>query len=182
MSLLEIFLIAASLALDAAIVAVGAGALAHVRTRTALKVALFFGAFQAFMPLLGLLLGLGFRDYLLAYGHIVGFVLLLIVGGKMLLDSFGEEDTEREKDITRMPTLLLLAIATSIDAFVVGITFNFVSVNVPVAIAVIGIVTFLMALGGVYLGKRGKHLLGNRIELAGALVLIALAFKILLRL
>ncbi len=182
MSVLEIVLIAVSLALDAAIVAVGAGALAHVRPRAALKVALFFGAFQAAMPLLGLVLGLGFREYLLAYGHVVGFVLLLLVGGKMFFESFGEEDAERERDITKTSTLLLLAVATSIDAFVVGITFNFVPVNVPVAIAVIGIVTFLMALAGVYFGRRSKHLFGNHIELGGALVLIALALKVLLRL
>jgi len=179
MSFFEILLIAVSLALDAAIVAVGAGALARIKTGTALKIAIVFGVFQAAMPVLGLLLGLGFREYLLAYGHIIGFVLLVLVGGKMLLEAFEEEDTEHEKDITRWPTLVFLAVATSIDAFVIGITFNFIPINIPLAISAIGIVTFLMALAGVYVGKKGKHLLGNRIELVGALVLIALAFKIL---
>lgn len=181
MSLVEIFLIAVSLALDAAIVAVGAGALGRIRVRTALKVAVLFGLFQAALPVLGLLLGIGFRAYLLEYGHIVGFVLLVLVGGKMALEAFDTEDTESEKNITSTRTLLVLALATSIDAFVVGITFNFIDVNIPVAIATIGIVTFLMSLAGVYIGKKGKHLLGNRIELVGAFVLVALAFKILLR-
>lgn len=180
MSFLEILLLAISVALDAAIIAVGAGVLAKVGYRSALKVALFFGGFQALMPLLGFWLGFGFREYLISYGHIVGFVLLLGVGGKMLFESFKKEDTEHEKDITRTRTLLILSFATSIDAFVVGITFSFVPVHIALAIGTIGIVTFLMALVGVYIGKKTKHLLGNRIEIVGAVVLIALAFKVLL--
>lgn len=180
MSLAEILLLAVSLSLDAAIVAVGAGALARVRFGTALTIAGLFGLFQGLMPLLGLLLGLGFREYLLAYGHIVGFVLLLLVGGKMLFEAFEKEDTKSERNITRLPTLLVLAIATSVDAFVVGITFTFISVDVPIATFLIGLVTFLLALLGVYLGRRSHHLLGTRIELVGAFVLILLAFKVLL--
>ena len=180
MSLPEILLLAVSLSLDAAIVAVGAGALARVRLGAALRIAGLFGLFQGLMPVLGLLLGLGFRDYLLAYGHVVGFVLLLLVGGKMLFEAFEKEDTKRERDILHLSTLLVLAIATSIDAFVIGITFTFIPVDVPIAIALIGLVTFLMALLGVYLGRRSRHLLGTRIELVGACVLILLAFKVLL--
>lgn len=180
MSLPEILLLALSLSLDAAVVAVGAGALARVRLSAVLRIAGLFGLFQGVMPVLGLLLGLGFRDYLLAYGNIVGFVLLLLVGGKMLFEAFEKEDTKSERDILRLPTLLILALATSIDAFVVGITFTFVPVDVPVAVALIGLVTFFMALIGIYLGRRSHHLLGTKIELVGAFVIILLAFKILL--
>lgn len=180
MSFPEILLIAVGLSIDAAVVAVGAGALARVTKATALKIALFFGGFQAGMPILGLLLGYGFREYLLAYGHIVGFILLLLVGGKMLFEAFEEEDAEQERDIARLSTLTVLAVATSIDALVVGISFNFIPVDVPLAVSAIGIVTFFMALLGVVVGMRGKHLLGTRIELAGAVILILLAFKILL--
>lgn len=180
MSLPEILLLALSLSLDAAVVAVGAGVLARVRIGQALLIAGLFGLFQGLMPLLGLLLGLGFREYLLAYGNIVGFVLLLLVGGKMLFEAFEKEDTKSERDILQLPTLLLLATATSIDAFVVGITFTFIPIDVPVAAALIGLVTFLMALLGIYLGRKSRHLLGTRIELVGAFVLIVLAFKVLL--
>ena len=179
MSLPEILLLALSLSLDAAVVAVGAGALARVRVRQALLIAGLFGLFQGLLPVLGLFLGLGFRDYLFAYGNIVGFVLLLLVGGKMLFEAFEKEDVKSERDILQLSTLLMLALATSIDAFVVGITFTFIPVNVPVAVALIGLVTVLMALLGVYLGRKSRHLLGTRIELVGALVLIALAFKVL---
>lgn len=179
MSLPELLLLALSLSLDAAVVAVGAGALARVRFGSALRIAGLFGLFQGLMPLLGLVLGLGFREYLLAYGNVVGFVLLLLVGGKMLFEAFEKEDTKSERNIMRFSTLLVLAVATSIDAFVVGITFTFIPVNVPVALALIGAVTFLMALIGVYLGRRSRHLLGTRIELVGAAVIIMLAFKVL---
>lgn len=180
MSLPEILLLALSLSLDAAVVAVGAGALARVKLSAALRIAGLFGLFQGLMPVLGLLLGLGFRDYLLAYGNVIGFVLLLLVGGKMLFEAFEKEDTKSERDILQLSTLLVLAVATSIDAFVVGITFTFIPVDVPVAVTLIGLVTFLMALVGIYLGRRSRHLLGTRIELVGALVIVALAFKVLL--
>lgn len=179
MSFPELLLLALSLSLDAAVVAVGAGALVRVRLGDALRIAGLFGLFQGLMPVLGLLLGLGFRDYLLAYGNIIGFVLLLLVGGKMLFEAFEKEDIKSERDIMRLPTLLILAVATSIDAFVVGITFTFIPVNVPAAIALIGFVTFFMALVGIYLGRRSRHLLGTKIELVGAVVIILLAFKVL---
>lgn len=180
MSFVELLVLALSLSLDAAIVGVGAGALARVKPLAAFRIALLFGAFHVLMPVLGLLLGYGFREYLSAYGHIVGAGLLFIVGVQMLWESFQKEDTEHEKDILHIRTLLVLAVATSIDAFVVGITFNFIPVNVPLAIGTISFTAFLMSLVGVYLGRRGKRLLGNRIEILGAFVIFLLAFKILL--
>lgn len=180
MSLPEILILAVSLSLDAVVVAVGAGALARISIGNALKVSFMFGAFQGLMPILGLLLGSLFSVYFLAYGHIVGFVLLLLVGGKMLLEAFDEENTERERNILHLRTLLILAVATSIDAFVVGITFSVVPVHVPTAVLAIGGVTFVLSLIGVYLGRSSRHLLGTRIEIVGAVVIILLAFKILL--
>lgn len=180
MSFAEILILAVSLSLDAVVVAVGAGALARIRIGGALRVALAFGVFQGLMPLLGLLLGSVFSVYLLMYGHIVGFVLLLLVGGKMLFEAFGKEDTGNERNIMHIRTLLILAVATSIDAFVVGITFSFLPVHLPIAVLTIGVVTFLLSLAGVFLGRSSRHLLGTRIEIIGALVIILLAFKVLL--
>lgn len=175
----EILLIAVSLALDAAIVAVGAGALARLSPGQALRIALVFGLAHVLMPLLGFFLGYGVRDYILEYGHIAGGALLLLVGMQMVRESLKEEDTESEKDIARADTLLLLALATSIDVFVVGITFSFIDVNVPLAIGTISVTAFSLALLGTYLGKKGRHLIGNNVELVGALVLILLGLKTL---
>lgn len=180
MSFLEILLIAVSLSLDAVVVSVGAGALGGLTKKRALIIALYFGAFQAGMPLVGWLLGLGFRDAVAAYGHIIGFALILGVGLKMLSEALKKEDVEAEKNIMDTRTLLLLAVATSIDALVIGITFNFVAVNIPVAVATIGLVTLLLSYIGVHAGKRSRHLMGTHIEVVGAVVLILLAFKTLL--
>lgn len=180
MTFFELVLVATSLALDAAIVAVGAGAMGTLRARTALTIALLFGAFQAFMPLLGYLLGLGFSDYVSSYGPVIGFVLLMLVGLKMAYESFQEEDEARERDIAHAGTLLALALATSIDAFAVGVSFPFIELDIALALATIGLVTFALALAGAYAGGKGRHLLGNRIELVGAAVLVLLAFKVLL--
>lgn len=180
MSLLEIILIAFSLSLDAAVVSVGAGVLNKVTFRKALRIAFFFGGFHAVMPLVGLALGYWFRDYLTEYGRIVGFVLILLVGLKMLKDALSGEDIEREKDILHMKVLLVLAFAMSIDALVIGITFSFLQVPVVLAVSIIGAVTFLMSLAGVYVGRRSRHLVGTKVEILGALVLVLLAFKVLL--
>lgn len=180
MTIIEILLIAVSLALDAVVVSVGAGALGHVSRRRAVGIALTFGLFQAVMPLMGWALGIGFRDMLATYGHIIGFVLIGGVGLKMLSEALKKEDEEAERDIMHLRTLLLLAVATSIDALVIGITFNFVSVNIPLAVTVIGLVTAVLSYLGVLAGKRSKHLIGTHIEVVGALVLMGLAIKTLL--
>ncbi|MDB5265284.1 MAG: hypothetical protein JWN64_855 [Parcubacteria group bacterium] len=179
MSLIELFLIALSLSLDAAAVAISAGAF-QASFKRALKVALFFGIFQGVMPLLGWAAGLAFKDYVSEYGHIIGFVLLLGVGVKMLFEALKKEDDSENKDIVSTGTLTILAIATSIDALVVGITFNFVPVSIPVATILIGVVTFAMSLIGFYLGAKSKDILGSKIEIVGAVILVLLAFKILL--
>lgn len=180
MSFIEILLLAASLSLDAAIVSVGAGALTKVTPRRALLLAAVFGGFHAFMPLLGWLGGSLFREALMAYGNVIGFVLLLLVGLKMLKEALGKEDTDAERNAFHPGTMLLLAVATSIDVFVVGITFSFIEAPVALAITVIALVTFAASLVGIYMGARSKHVLGTKVEIVGALVLILLAFKVLL--
>ena len=180
MSLLELFLVSLSLSLDAMTASVGAGALNRMSVLKALTVALVFGVFQGLMPLLGWYLGSQFSELLTHYGKIIGFVLILLVGLKMLKESFGKEDVEDEKNILSVRTLLVLAIATSIDALVIGITFTFIPVNLLLAVVMIGVVTFLMSLLGIYIGTKSRHLIGTKIELIGALVLIVLAFKTLL--
>lgn len=179
MSFLEIVLLSVSLALDAAIAAVGVGAHGHKKERI-FEAAILFGLFQGGMAFLGFVLGFGFRDYLIAYGPIIGFTLLMLVGGKMLIEAFKkDEDADvLEKGVTTR-RLFVLAVATSIDALVVGITFNVITVNIPLTVLSIGLVTLVLALLGGYVGMRGKRFFGNRVEIIGGLVLMVLALKIL---
>lgn len=180
MSLLDIFLIAVSLSLDAVAVALTIGVLNGFKVKDMFKVGFFFGAFQAVMPLLGWLAGYSFKGVFEEYGHFIGFGLLLLVGLKMLYESFKKEEEGEEKNLLSNKVLTMLAVATSIDALVVGITFNFVSVNVAIAVVVIGLVTFVLSAFGVYLGAKSKDLVNVKLEIGGAIVLILLAFKILL--
>jgi putative Mn2+ efflux pump MntP len=180
MSPIEITLIALSLSLDVAVVSIGAGALNRITFGRALLIALIFAIFHAVMPIIGWLAGYWFRGYLLEYGNVIGFVLILLVGLRMLKGALTAENTETEKNILNTRVLLVLAFATSIDALVIGISFNFLPIPVALAIMTIGVITFFMSLAGAYIGKQTKHLVGTKVELLGALALILLAFKVLL--
>lgn len=177
MSFWEILLTAISLSLDAMAVSVAASAMHHFKIGQALKVALFFSAFHICMPLLGLVLGSGFRG-MSAYDHIVGPGLLILVAGKMIWEIFQIEDEESERHISDTKVLTMLSIATSIDVFVVGITFNFIKINIPLAVATIGLVVFGLSLAGLFVGKQGRQYFGKKIEVLGAVTLVILAIKL----
>ena len=150
----------------------------------ALVIGLFFGGFQALMPLIGWALGTQLADFITPIDHWIAFILLALIGGKMLFDAFREGDEEEagEPKDTKLDfkELLMLAIAPSIDALAVGITFAFLGVNIVVAIAVIGVTTFALSVVGVAVG----HAFGARYEkgatIAGGIVLILIGCKILL--
>jgi putative Mn2+ efflux pump MntP len=178
MSIAELIIIALSLSLDAAVVSVGAGALNRITLRRALLIAFVLGAAHGLMPLVGWGLGFWFRDYLLAYGRIIGFALILFVGLKMLKEALSTEDGSRS--ILTMKALLVLAFATSIDALVIGFTFNFLTVPVPLAALLIGSIAFAASLIGTLIGGKGRHLIGKKVEIVGAIALILLAFKVLI--
>jgi len=179
MSVLELFSIAISLSIDVAVVCLAASALRRPSFKNALFIPGVFAFFHAVMPLLGLGLGLGFKEYLASYGHIIGFALLLFVGLKMLRESLSTDEGDVAR-ILRPGTLIILALATSVDALVIGFSFNFVAVDLPLAVLLIGGVTFAAGLLGMYFGRKGTLLLGNRVQTLGAIVLILLAFKVLL--
>lgn len=183
MSLFEVILTAISLSLDAVAVSVAAGALRQLSAQQTLKIAFFFGGFQCVMPLIGWALGYNFAEYFSRYGAVIGFVTLFALGCKMLYESLKKPDKQEidnERHITETKILSVLALATSIDALVIGITFNFVSVNILLASSIIGLITFFFCIFGVYFGGKSRQLFGNRIEIIGAVILILLAFKILL--
>lgn len=145
------------------------------------RVAFSFGLFQSLMPVLGWLAGRTVIDFIADYDHWVAFALLAVVSGRMLWEAFRSEDGQvKEADITRGFTLLTLSIATSIDALAVGLSFAFSKVNIALASSTIGAVAFVVTIIGFILGKKASKLIGKRAEVIGALILLAIAVRILL--
>lgn len=174
-------LIAVGLSLDAFAVAVSSGVtIKPVRLRDSLTIAAFFGAFQALMPVLGWLGGTGLRGLITGMDHWVAFVLLAAVGGRMIYESFPKPDPKPAADPRQVPVLLMLAVATSIDALAVGIGLSFIKVAIIRPALIIGAVTFGFSFLGVYIGKKVGRLLGRRVELAGGLILILIGIRILI--
>jgi putative Mn2+ efflux pump MntP len=179
---LSIVFIAIGLSADCFAVALGGGIAAgnHNWLRI-FRVALSFGLFQALRPVLGWLAGRTVVDYIADYDHWIAFVLLAMVSGRMLWEAFHpEEKRERKADITRGILLLTLSIATSIDALAVGLSFAFISVNIAVASPTIGVVAFIATTIGFILGSKAGRYIGRWAEVIGAVILLAIAFRILL--
>jgi len=182
-----IVLFGISLAMDAFSVSVTDGIiLKKPKLFEAGKIALFFGFFQFLMPILGYLFGTSFSAYIKAIDHWVAFTLLGFIGGKMVWEAFHEKDDccEKNKNPLDTYTLFILAIATSIDALVVGITFatpmELTLVLALLASLIIGVITFFICFFGVYLGSRCGNLLGNKADIVGGLVLVGIGIKILI--
>jgi putative Mn2+ efflux pump MntP len=182
MAFMTITIIAVGLAMDAFAVSVMSGTVyKQLKIRHALRMAFFFGAFQAFMPLIGAMAGLGLRDHIQNYDHWVAFALLTAVGAKMVYEAFRIAPAEKDLNPANIFVLLALSVATSIDALAIGITLPLLSVPLVAAVIIIGMVTFALSWLGALLGKKFGHLFESKIEAAGGLVLIALGVKILLQ-
>jgi len=145
----------------------------------ALRTATFFGGFQALMPVIGWLIGEVLRGFITGIDHWIAFGLLGIIGVKMIQDSLSS-DTGEKKNILEIKTLFLLAIATSIDALVVGITLSLIKIPFILSISIIGLVTFVVCFLGFLFGEKLGSRFGKRIEILGGLVLIGIGTKILL--
>lgn len=185
MTLLEIFLVGISLSMDAFAVAICKGlAMPTINRKQTLLIAAYFGVFQALMPLTGWLLGSQFARHVTKMAPWIAFVLLAWIGGNMIRESLSkkEEDEEVEPAELRHKELFMLAIATSIDALAVGVSFSMVELAIPIgaAAALIGCTTFAISVGGVFVG----HIFGarykNRAEFVGGAILILIGVKILL--
>ncbi len=180
MGFIEIFLTGVGLSMDAFAVAVCKGLkMKRLNTAQTLIIALFFGGFQALMPVIGWLLGKSFEAYITAFDHWIAFLLLAFIGGKMIYDSFKSEKEDCRDDFD-IKELTVMAIATSIDALAVGITFAFLKVDVLFAVLVIGITTFFLSAIGVIIGHRFGSVFKNKAELSGGIILILIGLKILL--
>ena len=182
MSLLELFVLAVGLSMDAFAVAVCTGlSLPKHGLRQAVTVGLYFGVFQAVMPLLGYLLGSQFAHSIAFIDHWIAFTLLGLIGGQMIFSSFRKEDDENPTAGSLRPRRMLpLALATSIDALVVGLSFAFLQVQILPAVSFIGVITFLLSALGVYLGNLFGCRFRSKAELLGGLLLVLMGTKILL--
>lgn len=181
-SFIPILLIAIGLSADCFAVALSGGiSNRNYMARQVLRVAASFGLFQAAMPVLGWLAGETIVEYIAGYDHWVAFGLLVLVSGRMLWESFRfRYSLEKEIDITRGISLLVLSVATSIDALAVGLSFAFLKVNIAVASPTIGTVAFLVTALGFVVGRNVGKLVGRWAEIVGAVILLVIAFRILL--
>lgn len=180
MGLLELFIIAVGLSMDAFAVAICKGlSVRALRPRHAVVTGLYFGGFQSLMPLIGYFLGVRFQSLITSVDHWIAFVLLALIGGNMIRES-RNTDEESLSDSFSFATMLPLAIATSIDALAVGVTFAFLQVDIVPAVCFIGVTTFILSCVGVKIGNVFGAKYKSRAELFGGVVLILMGCKILL--
>lgn len=180
MSAYTIVFIAFGLAMDAFAVSVTSGfTIKQLHVKHALRIAAFFGIFQAVMPLVGWLAGLGFRGLISGIDHWVAFGLLSFIGLKMIYESTKMGPDRRTTDPLNIFVLLLLSVATSMDALAVGLSLSLLKVSIISPAIIIGLITFGLSFLGVYVGDRFGHFFENKIEVAGGLILIAIGVKIL---
>ena len=180
MGLIELFLIAVGLSMDAFAVSVCKGlAMPKCTFKKAAIVGLWFGGFQALMPAIGYILGAQFQEAIASIDHWIAFVLLVLIGGNMIHEALDNDEEEADASLD-VKTMFLLAVATSIDALAIGITFAFLKVNIIPAVCFIGIVTFIISFAGVKIGNVFGVRYKNKAEIVGGVILILLGLKILL--
>lgn len=181
MGILELLILAIGLSMDAFAVSVCKGlAMKKLEFKNMAIVGLWFGGFQALMPTIGYFLGVQFKNQITTIDHWIAFVLLGIIGANMIKEACSKDDEEEVKANLDVKTMFMLAIATSIDALAVGITFAFLSVNLVHAVTFIGITTFILSAVGVGIGNIFGTKYKAKAEIAGGIILILLGIKILL--
>lgn len=181
MGLVEIILIAISLAMDAFAVSICKGlSMKKIDWKKTIIIGLYFGLFQGGMPLIGYFLGIGFEESIKFIDHWIAFGLLAFIGGNMIKESLSKKDGDEIDDKVDFKTMIVLAIATSIDALAVGVTFAFLNVNIVLAVSLISSITFIISCIGVKLGNVFGDKYEKKAEFLGGLVLILIGLKILL--
>lgn len=180
--ILSILFIALALSADCFAVAISTSiAMRFVSRIQIIRVSLSFGIFQAIMPVLGWLAGNTIVDLISGFDHWIAFILLAGIGGKMIWESFHPNSSDgKKRDITKGFLLLTLSVATSIDAFAVGLTLAFLQANIVLASATIGIIAFIITAIGFLVGRKAGKLIGKRAELVGGIVLIGIGLRILI--
>lgn len=182
MNSLTLVAISIGLAMDAFAVSLSEGiALKKQSLKYGLTVGLLFGAFQAFMPLIGWYAGSLFYDFISKYSHIISFILLVGIGCKMIMEAYDEDKCEREGICRLSGDLILLGVATSIDALAIGFSFSLIkNIDIFKSITVIGLITFVISFSGVYLGSKIGKFINTKVEYFGGAILILIGIKSLI--
>ena len=179
MSILEVIGIGIGLAMDAFAVSICKGlSMKKIDWKKGIIIALYFGFFQGLMPVVGYLLGISFSDIVSSIDHWIAFILLSIIGFSMIKESFDDE-IEKRNDKIDFKTMIVLSVATSIDALAVGITFAFLKTSIIIPVILISIITFIISLIGVKIGNKFGDKFQNKAELLGGIILILIGIKIL---
>lgn len=180
MSFLSTLFLATGLAMDAFAVSITGGIVSsHVSFIYAFKIALFFASFQMIMPWLGWLVGQNLSQYVAYYDHWIAFVFLFVIGGKMIYESFHSKERCKSIKFDKISVLILLAIATSIDAFIAGVSLSILEMDIIRVIVIIGVITLLLSLIGVKIGKNLGCLVEKYAELMGGVILIFISIQVL---
>ncbi len=181
MSYLSVFIIGVGLSMDAFAVSICKGlSMKKLAIKQALIVALYFGGFQALMPLIGYFLGTSFESKIQSVSSYVAFILLALIGANMIKEAFGDDDDVEADDSLGVKTMTLLAIATSIDALAVGVSLAFFEVKILPSVIIIGITTFVISIIGVKIGNVFGAKYKSKAEIVGGIILIGMGLKILL--
>lgn len=180
MTIAELLIIAVGVSMDAFAVSISKGLSSpKLRPVHAMKAGLWFGGFQAVMPVVGFYLGVSFADFVSTVDHWIAFILLGIIGGNMIKDSFSKGEEKADSDFS-MKSMFPLAVATSIDALAIGVSFAFLRVDIWQAIVIIGLTTAVFSVAGTYVGKFFGLRYKTKAEFAGGFILMAMGLKILL--
>lgn len=180
MDFFTIFLIAVGLSMDSFAVSITSGlVLKRIDFRNAAKIAFSLGFFQALMPTIGWLIGIKIQSYIESFDHWIAFGLLFIIGMKMILESLKEDEEDKNFNPLNLKILLMMSLATSIDALVAGISFAFIEYNWFISGFIIGATTFIISMLGILFGKKMGHRFGNKMEIVGGIILIFIGARIL---
>ena len=180
MDLITITAIALGLSLDSFAVSLSCGVIeSKIRFRNAMRIAFILALFQGGLTVLGFFLGSAVSDYISRYDHWLAFILLMVLGIRMIIGGMKGNSDQRPIDINRLPVVLTMAVGTSIDAFAVGISFAFLKVQIWTAWLIIGAITFLASMTAIRIGKSAGTRLGSRVEIVGGVILAVIGFRIL---
>jgi putative Mn2+ efflux pump MntP len=181
MNIFEIFLIAIGLSFDTFAVSVSSGlTISKIKFWQAFKIAVTLAFFQTLMPLIGWITGSQIENLIQNYDHWIAFGLLSLLGCKMVIEGLKNNHEEEKLNPLKTTVLIGMAIATSIDALVIGVSFAFIEINIYVSLLIIGVITFFSSMVGILIGKKVKGSFGNKMEILGGLILIAIGVKILI--
>lgn len=182
MNILTIFLIAIGLSFDTFAVSVSSGLLKkEIEFFNATKIAFTLAFFQGLMPMIGWMTGLIIKDYISSIDHWIAFGLLTVLGTKMIRESFKNVDPKKCINPLKLKIMVTMAIATSIDALIVGISFSIINIPILVSVIIIGAVTFIVSMLGILFGKKTAGALGKKMEIFGGIILIGIGIKILIQ-